>query len=196
MNMDIEEDELNDTFFPKYEIKSLDSKWLKEFEKTDQIYQDYYKDDNHYTNIHYIYVNKNNEIDKIRQEFIYMSKPNYVVRDEMIGLLKRNSIDSNIRYTLLSILKINITLEPSEIKPFLMNTNLDYYKDAFFTPITNIDTIVFEKTISMFQDLNDIFIIFYEKNNTISENGKPKNITKKIYLHTNPNKRKTIRKPI
>ncbi len=39
---------------------------------------------------------------KIKQDFIYMLKPNFVFRDELIGLLKRNSIDNSIRYSLLS----------------------------------------------------------------------------------------------
>lgn len=189
------EDNNNEEELINYEAKKLDNKWLLDFENSEKLYQNYYKDDNCYTNIHYLYINENNQIEKIKQEFFYMTKPNRILRDELIGLLKRNSIDNNIRYTLLSILKINITIDPNEIKKLLVSDNIDYYKDAFVTSIKNIDTIIFDKTINMFQDLNDIFIIFYEKNNTTD--SKPKNVTKKIHLFTsNLNRKKTIKKPI
>ena len=192
----MEEDDFNEDFFLKNEVKPLDTNIFSDFVNSEKLYKDYYKDDNQYTNVHYIYVNKNNEIEKIKQKYVYMSKPNYILRDEMIGLLKRNSIDNNIRYTLLSILKINITIDPSDIKHLLSNDNLDYYKDIFFTPIKNIDTVTFEKTINMFQDLNDILIVFYEKNNNNLQNVAHKNITKKIYLNTNVSRKKTLKKPI
>jgi hypothetical protein len=176
-------------------FKPLDNAWITNFEKTDKLYQDYYKEDNHYTNIHYIYVNKNNEIEKIKQDFVYMLKPNYIFRDELIGILKRNAIEDNIRYSLLSILKINVTIGPDDIKGFLTSDNLDDYTDRFFSLNKNIDTIVFEKTINMFQDLNDILIIFYEENKNDIK-SKPKNFTKKIFLHSNliSNHKKTIKK--
>ena len=180
--------------FMENNFKELDKKWLIDFENTDKLYQDYYKDDHHYTNIHYIYVNTNNEIEKIKQDFIYMLKPNFVFRDELIGLLKRNSIDNSIRYSLLSILKINITLDPNDLKGFLLNDNLDQYKDNFLSLNKNIDTIVFEKTITMFQDLNDILIIFYEEDKNSVNMSKPKTYTKKIYLNNNCNHKKTIKK--
>jgi hypothetical protein len=124
-----------------------------------------------------------------------MLKPNYIFRDELIGILKRNSIDNNIRYSLLSILKINITIDPDEIKGFLTNSKVDDYTDRFFSLNKNIDTIVFEKTINMFQDLNDILIIFYEENKN-DKKYNPKNYTKKIFLHgnLNSNHKKTIKK--
>jgi hypothetical protein len=181
-------------FNEENEIKELDKKWMIEFENSDQLYQNYYADDNCYTNIHYIYINKNNDIEKIKQEFFYMSKPNFILKEEMIGLLKRNSIDNNTRYTLLSILKININIQPSDIKKILQTDDLDYYKDKFCTLIKNIDTIAFEKTINMFQDLNDVCFIFYENNVNITNKINTKNITKKIYLNVNKTARKTLKK--
>jgi hypothetical protein len=61
------------------------------------------------------------------------------------------------------------------------------YTDEYLVSIKNIDTIKFDRTINMFQDLNDLFFIFYEK----SDKKEIKNITKKVYLNT---KNKTIRK--
>ena len=177
------------------EFHYLDNKWITDFETIDELYKDFYKENNYYVNVHYVYTNTNNEIVKIKQEVTYMSKPNYVLRDELIGFIKRNSNDNNKRYSLLSILKINIDLNPSEIKDFLMEDYSDHYKNKFCTIVKNIDTIIFEKTINMLQDLNDLYIIFYEKsntNNSITSN----NITKKVYLTAKIGNKKTIKKPI
>ena len=37
--------------------EELNDDWIQKFEKTDNLYQDFYKDNLYYTNIHYIYVN-------------------------------------------------------------------------------------------------------------------------------------------
>jgi hypothetical protein len=178
-----------------YEFNSLnnnlDNKWIDEFEKTDKLYQGFYKENNYYVNVHYVYINKNSEIEKIREHSVYMSKPNYILRDEILGLIKRNSIDNDKRYTLLSILKINITLDPNEIKEFLVEEYIDFYKDKFCSVVKNIDNILFEQTINMFQDLNDIIILFFEKSNT---NINLNTVTKKIYLNTKLGHKKTIKK--
>lgn len=166
---------------------NLNDEWINNFEKTDKLYQDFYKDDLYYINLKLIYVNRNNEIDKIKQESFLMSIPNYISREEILELLKRCSIDENRRYTLLSILRYNITLDADDIKKFLYNNNSDLH----LTIIKNIDSIKFNKTISMLQDLNELIFLFYEKSSEI----KKKNInscTKKILLRLN--KKKTIRK--
>jgi len=198
-------------------ILDSETDWINIFEKTDKLYKDFYTDDVYYTNIHYIYINKNNDIEKIKEESFLMSKPNYITRDELLKILKCNSFENNKRYSILSILKINVLIKPEEIKNFLTEKNFEKYGDDFITQIRNFDTIVFEKTINMFHDLNDLILIFYEKinknNNFLNRNNlndikelsilnnpnnpntfmsSSNNITKKINL--NINHKKTIRK--
>jgi hypothetical protein len=125
-------------------------------------------------------------IEKIKDDTFYMSKPNYISREEIIGLIKRNSFDNNIRFSILSILKYNINLDAEDVKLFLNKK----YLNTFLTPIRNIDAITFDKTIHMFQDLNDLFLIFYEHSNDKKE---IKNVTKRVYINLNT-KKKTYRK--
>jgi hypothetical protein len=98
----------------------------------------------------------------------------------MIKILKENMIDHSKKYSLLSILKYNITLNPENIKSYVSN---DYSMNSndFLTSINHIMPITFEKSISMFHDLTDLIIIFYDhpvKPNT-------RNATKKIVLRSN-----------
>lgn len=163
----------------------LNDDWIKKFEETDKLYQDFYKDDIYYINLKIIYINKANEIEKIKEESFLMKTPNCISKEEIIRILKNNSIDNQRRYTLLSILKYIITLEPNDIKDFLIKPeNFD-----FLNIKTNIDDILFEKTISMFQDLNDLILIFREKKNEDND----KNNTMKN-RHSLSSKKKTIKK--
>ena len=167
---------------------NLDDEWINNFDKIYNLYKDFYKDDIYYIHLMILYINRNNEIDKIKNETFLMTKPNNITREEIIEILKKKSTDDKKRYTLLSILKYNINLEPEEIKNYL-NKN---YDNQYLTVIKNIDTITFEKSINMFHDLNDIIFIFYEKSSELKKKD-PNNSTKKIYLRFN-NKKKTIKK--
>ena len=167
----------------------LNDEWINNFEKTDKLYQDFYKDDLYYVNLRFVYVNRENEIEKINQESFLMSTPNYISREEIIQILKGSALDNNKRYSLLSILKYNILLDADDIKNFLLHSDKER---NYLNIVKNIDAISFEKSISMFQDLNDLIFIFYEKSEELKKID-PNNVTKKIYLRSKINK-KTIKK--
>ena len=172
------------------EYNNLDDDWIINFENTDKLYNDFYKDDLYYINLRVFYLNGDNEIEKIKHEPFLMSRPNYITREEIIEILKKNSIDSNKRYSLLSILKYNIVLEPEDVKPYLSNG----HSKEYLSVIKNIDNIVFDKSINMFHDLNDLIFIFFENSTELKKQHY--NATKKIYLRSLSRNRKTIRKQI
>ncbi len=171
------------------EYNNLDDDWINNFETTDKLYKDFYKDDLYYVNLRIIYINRENEIEKLKQESFLMSKPNSISRDEILEILKKNAVDNDKRYSLLSILKYNIVLEPDEIKFYLNNTS----REEYLSVIKNIDSVVFNKSISMFHDLNDLILIFYEKSLELKKSD-ANNTTKKIYLRSLSSNKKTIRK--
>lgn len=171
------------------EYNNLDDEWINDFEKTDKLYKDFYKDDLYYVNLKIIYINRDNEIDKIRLESFLMSKKNIITHEEVLEILKKNSTDNDKMYTLLSMLRYNINLEPYEIENYLKNED----NKEYLTVIKNIDTITFEKSINMFHDINDLILIFYEKSKEIKKKD-PNNSTKKIYLRNLNENRKTIKK--
>lgn len=171
------------------EYNNLDDEWINNFESTDKLYKDFYKDNLYYVNLRVIYINRENEIDKLKQESFLMSTPNYINHDEILEILKKNSIDNDKKYRLLSILKYNIILEPEDVKLYLNEKNTQEYLSV----IKNIDSVVFDKSISMFHDLNDLILIFYEKSLELKTPDK-NNTTKKIYFRSLSGNKKTIRK--
>jgi hypothetical protein len=179
----------------EFEYNNLDDEWITEFDKTDKLYKDFYKDDLYYINLTVIYINKENEIHKMKCESILLNTPNQISYEEIFEILKKNSIDNEKKYTLLSILKYNISLEPDEIKVYLKhNTN-----NKYLSVIKNIDTIKFDKSINMFHDLNDLILIFYEKSEVIikkhDSNSNPNSnaSTKKVYLRCLTTHKKTFK---
>jgi len=172
----------------EFENNNLDDDWINNFDNSDKLYTDFYKDDLYYINLKILYINRENEIDKIKQESFLMKKPNKILYDEILEILKKNSMDNDKRYTLLSILKYNIILDSDEINNYLQNNK----NPSYLSIIKNIDSIVFEKSISMFHDLNDLILVFYEKSNELKKKD-PNNSTKKIYLRSLNSKKKTIK---
>lgn len=173
------------------EIKELDESWIKEFEENDKNYEIFYSDDIYYVKLHCIYIDKLSNIENVKEEKIFLNNPNFLSREEILGILKKHSLQNDVKYSVMSILKYNIDMEPTDIKHFLKNKKENISEHySFLTPIKNIDSITFKKTISMFHDLNNIFIIFYEKDKTHMITRE--HMTKKIYL-SNSHK-KTIKK--
>ena len=177
------------------DMQELDSKWIEEFELHDKNYESFYTEDITYINFHCIYINQKNDIEKIKEEKLFMKTPNCISREEILEILKKNSITDNKRYMVLSIVKYNIDIGPSDINFFLKpskNADAD-----FLTNIKNIDAIPLEKSISMFQDLNDIFIIFSEITKKKEHRGNSSNNTntntKRIYINRTKGHKKTIR---
>ena len=161
-------------------IKDLDDFWIKDFELSENEYKHFYKEDITFVKLNFIYINNDNCIEKMKEENYFFKLNNFLSREEILTIIKKNNIENNIHYSLLSILKYNINIDPIHLKNFFKN------KSNFLTSIKNIDSITFQPTISLFHDLNNIFILFYPKLNSSHT------ITKKIFIK-NSNKTKTIR---
>jgi hypothetical protein len=175
--------ELNDN------IEELDSTWLQEFQNLDNEYKNYYTEELSFIRIHSIYLNSNSEIEKISEQKILLKTKGILQKEELFSIIKHNSFSNNIKYSLLSILKFNINIEPIHLNNFLKNKD-NKIGTSFLQSIKNIDSIKFDKSISMFHDINNILIIFHKK---ISKDNN--NRTKKIFINSNT-KKKTKRKEL
>jgi hypothetical protein len=177
----------------EYTFDELDTSWLQEFQKIDKNGISYYKPENLlFTKVHYIYVNGNQEITNLCEDKYLFKRPNVLLKEDLIGLIKRNSVVNCKKYTLLSVLKYNINIEPHNLKNFFSSKKADHSKsngDTFLQSIKNIDDIFFDKSISMFHDLNDLIIIFLDKNTKSIDSRllEKHNTTKRVYINHNIN---------
>ena len=162
---------------------NLDTRWIQEFELTDNNYKQFYNEVIYDIKICSIYVDKNNNMENIKQEILELSRENLITKEEIIKIIKHNSINQKKRYSLLSLLKYNIDLDASNVVHYLKQRQQPK-TDVYLTLVKNIDNIPLNSTINMMQDLNTIFILFYEKSTTCNNN------TKKIYINNHTKTKK------
>jgi len=139
----------------------------------------FYKEDISSIKLMVIYVNKENQILKIKEELLPLSSQNCLRREDLLRIIKDNSMLNNIKYSILSLLVYNITLEPEDLFFFFKSKQTKNYLRS----IHNIDTIFFEPSITIFHDINQLIIILNETHIKNSNNNH--NVTKKIFINSN-----------
>jgi|UniRef100_A0A6C0AKE9 hypothetical protein len=155
--------------------------WEEKFEIDDQPYKDFYKESQDNMNIYFIYINSDNEIIRTKKEKFILDE-NKLTKSLLIEILKKNMFIKNKKYKPISLIKYNILLEPDEVQEYIYNS--DSYDFMFIE--TMIDQISWEKTITLFQNINSLHILFYEKKKSNSK-------TKKIFINK-PGKKRTRKK--
>ena len=171
-------------------MNELDEEWIKNFESIENKYDIFYKEKPLTIEIIYIYIDSNKEIEFIKKEDYNLNIDSKILKHNLIYLINNNKIMCENKYKLLNILKYNFTIDPIEIlNYFKKNNDNTINNNKYLHSIKNIEDIVFNDTIEMFNELNTLYII-YENNKNIKQQ------TRKIYLNKNINKKigKTKRK--
>ena len=152
--------------------------WEEEFEIDDEPFKDFYKETQDNMNIYFIYINSENEIIRTKKEKFILDE-NKLTKSLLIEILKKNMFIKNKKYKPISLIKYNVVLEPDDVQEYIYN--FDSYDFMFIE--TMIDEIEWEKTITLFQNINSLHILFYEKKKSNSK-------TKKIIINK-PGKKRT-----
>lgn len=176
----------------------MDTKWIQDFES----YNDFYKEQISNINIKYVFLNKKGYIERIQQEPYLLSEKGKLKKEELIYILKKQLLHHNNKYSLLSMIKFNITIDNDEVIQLYnehqdMNENNNENNNEnkngvnkeriqfsdYIRTIHSITDIVWDETINIFKDMNELFIIFIERK-------KQNTHTKKIYLNNKNHKNK------
>jgi hypothetical protein len=159
----------------------LDMSWVDELNETINNYKEFYKEKCFQVFLYYLYISKTNELLFIKKEKIGIE--NGICKSEM--LLSKNKL---AEFKLSSLAKFNIDIEPHEI------VNGFFFKDIaheYFTTYNTIQDIHFNDTVSFLQNINTLFLVFKEQEQTNKEERKKdktkKDKTKKVsfLLHHN-----------
>ena len=142
--------------------------------------------------IHSIYINKNNHIDKITSKTQSLSVIDS--SNNNVGLKSSTVIQliESDQYKLFEILVFNIDLEPEHIQDFSKIDNLGHFSSKFLKNVylnSTIQDIHIPSSIFIFHSLNAIYILFQEIVH-FQETIIPKSILKKTDS-SNSNLRKT-----
>jgi hypothetical protein len=96
----------------------------------------------------------------------------------------------------------NINIAPENLKTFFKlnkensnNKEKEKEKDIgsqYLHSIKNIDAIVFDKSISLFHDINNLYLVFYKKDPLVRKNGVTKRSSLSSFTKTKRKHEKTI----
>jgi len=161
----------------------LSTAWIDEFEYNDTDYEQFYKTKLEYIKLIMLYVDRSNTIIHIKKQNLNIVD-NVLDRKKLLPLIKRNMNYNYNEYRPISILQYNINLDPENVKNFLQNP--ETYN--FLTPKNSIDSLHWDDTIKLFEDMNSLYIIFYEKWYT-SNKG-----TRKVYIRSSKKAKRQTKK--
>jgi hypothetical protein len=159
--LDADEGSDQDSEFDFREPHGLDMSWIQDFAEEDSKYSDFYEEDVTFVQLRILYANQANEICKIMTEKFHMLEPNKISREELLQIIKERRTLENKYYNMVSIMKYNIDLSPQNVKSFIKSP-IKSAHDTYLTALNCVETVHFEKTITIFQDLNELFIVYYD----------------------------------
>ena len=160
------------------EYKDIETSWIDDFENIDALYNDFYTEEIDSLSMHYLYVNKKSELFHIEKDIIDISN-SVLEKKDLKNILIKNMYLNNKYYRPISIIKYNITVPPKDIDYYIKNSE----EFEFIEPKNSITDINFEESITLFHDINSVYIVFHEQT---------KSNTKKVFIKSNKlSKRKT-----
>jgi len=196
------------------DIESIDESWVNEFKEEEEEYNDFYKEKVDNITLFFLYVNKEKELESISKEpYLLEDENGLITKDQLVTIIKKrqekhlngtinnnndnnsntnNHLKNNIKkYKLISLYRYNPCLDSEDVNSFIERND----NDNFFFQEKYLNDIVFDDTITIFQDLNSLFFIYYEKeikpeNNNNNNNN---NNTRKI-INVNFDKNKKSKK--
>ena len=159
------------------EDNEIDNKWIRNLENIEKKYDLFYKDKQDSINIYSLFI-KNNQIIRSSKDSLLLEN-GVLTRDNLIFFIKNNRKLNNVIYKLNSIVKFNLNIEPEDVIDNIWSKN-------YLSQERNMSDIYFSDTITIFQDINSLFILFTYPTNRNRN-------TKKVYI-TNTKNRKTRRR--
>ena len=179
----------------KDELNNLNIDWIDDYEEEEKQYADFYEEPVTNIKLHFVYVNKNNIIEKIRVENTAVDDDQMVKKERLLYLIKNNMNHDNIQYKLLSLLVYNLDVPSNNLKKYLEEPPESEENYKYLYSLKILEDIKIKETITLFHDINGIYFIFYEKsknnNSNSNSNSNSHNSTKKIRMHKSKSKSKS-----
>jgi len=141
----------------------LDISWIDKHNKLHNIDKNYCREPMETINMHSIFINAQNAIEKISSDKIDIVD-NKVPKEKILKIIQDNKsmsgADGCAKYKLLDIIVYNVDLEAQYIQEFVQNDGMD--TGRFFKICPIVDDIVIMPSIFIFHSLNAIYFVFQE----------------------------------
>jgi len=152
--------------------KTLGSSWINEYERLCNISSNQERELMSYIKFYFIYINKNNYIDKIlfekgNLEIDSENKFSFISKEALLKIIQSKKMKTPYsRYKLIDILSFVVDIEPENIS--IKNEFNDHVK-----VLSLFKDIRINKSIFIFHNINSIYFIFQEfENNLTNKNNR------------------------
>ena len=143
---------------PETDAESI-TDWLNEQRELDADYNEFYPEIPTSIQLYFLYVSKENELEGIGKETHILESYGKVSNESLSSIIEKRKDNSNKIYKVCNILQYNITASPREILE--KEDTTDSYNN-YFNEVDISNTIRFNETICVLQDLNSLFVILKE----------------------------------
>lgn len=145
------------------ENDDLDISWITEQEKFQNIQNNYQREPMEFVPLYFIYINKNQYIDKILTEKFPLDNDLSIKREHLLKIIQEKKINTSFsKYKLIDILTYFVDLEPEKIQSFSNVENIEQTYSQFFKVLNIPDEINIPQSIFIFHNINSIYFIFQE----------------------------------
>jgi len=169
------------------ENNNLDTSWIQTEEKIDSIENLYSREQCESIDIFYIYLDKDNAIEKIVSEK-EMPQNGEISKERLLKMIQTKRMVNKKKYKLFDILSFQVDIEPTNIEAFNKNKEINEISEHCFKVLPLFDSISCISSIFIFQDINSIYFLFKEPEKfkelkSILKDGEKKNTcTKKVRI--------------
>ena len=166
----------------------MDDSWMNDFLMNEKEDKYFYADDIKYIQVFALYVSNDMCLDKIKERIFHLQTNNIISKEELKELITSYKSSNDVVYKLISIIKHNIDMPPENIEKSVT----DGFVYDYTSPLSTIDMISLNKSANIFEDLNSLFLIFYESNSQSNNTTKRIKLRNKV-THKNTTKKRQIK---
>ena len=148
--------------------KDLDTSWIQEHERLSTINENYLREPMDSINVYYVYINRNQYIEKIINDKLRLSLSDdkthsYLSKETLLQIIQSRKIKTSFsKYKLTDVVSYLVDLEPEQIQSYSNNDNAEQSTPAFFKVRSFMDDIQINKSIFIFHGINSIYFLFEE----------------------------------
>jgi hypothetical protein len=148
----------------------LDVSWIEDESKLHKISENYFREPMDSIDMYFIYINRNNYIEKIlyEKQALELSDNNYSVlkKEKLLHIIQTRKIKTAFsKYKLVDVLSYAVDLEPELIQSYSKNDNIESTSESFFKVLSILNDVQIQPSIFIFHGVNAIYFIFQEVEN-------------------------------
>ena len=161
-------DDNNDSDEDESESKDLDTSWIQEHDRLSTINENYLREPMDSINVYYVYINRNQYIEKIISDKLPLSLSedkthSYLSKETLLQIIQSRKIKTSFsKYKLTDVVSYLVDLEPENIQSFSNTDNVEQATPSFFKIRSFMDDIQFNNSIFIFHGVNSIYFLFEE----------------------------------